>query len=292
MKQSEFASYHPLVNFFYFVMTASVTMFSMHPVFLTLSLVSATALSVMINRSKTFRFNALAMLPMLFFLAVVNPFFSRKGVTILFPLGDSYITLESVVYGIFAAVMLVAILILLSSFNAVIAEDKLMYLLSRLPSTALIISMVFRLVPRFKRQIAVIAGARKAMGLDPLSGKYRERVRNGLKIISILLSWAMENALETADSMKARGYGLPGRSSFTLFRFSRRDRVLLAVMLLLTVGTLICFASGQCSFVFYPRLGSVSVNPYLVLGGICFGFLSFLPIILELGGELSWRFSK
>ncbi len=42
-----------------------------------------------------------------------------------------------------------------------------------------------------------------------------------------MVTWSFENAVETADSMKSRGYGLPGRTAFSLYRFSRRDRLLL-----------------------------------------------------------------
>ena len=44
-------------------------------------------------------------------------------------------------------------------------------------------------------------------------------------------TWSLENAIETADSMKSRGYGLPGRTAFSIFRFDRRDKLALPVLL-------------------------------------------------------------
>ena len=35
-----------------------------------------------------------------------------------------------------------------------------------------------------------------------------------ITILSIMVTWCLENAIETADSMKSRGCGLPGRSAF------------------------------------------------------------------------------
>ena len=37
--------------------------------------------------------------------------------------------------------------------------------------------------------------------------------------------------METADSMKGRGYGLPGRTAFSVYRFTRRDGAALACLL-------------------------------------------------------------
>ncbi len=42
--------------------------------------------------------------------------------------------------------------------------------------------------------------------------------------MSILVTWALENAIDTADSMKDRGYVLPGRTAFSIYRFDRRDK--------------------------------------------------------------------
>ncbi len=43
-----------------------------------------------------------------------------------------------------------------------------------------------------------------------------------------MVTWSLENAIETADSMRARGYGLPGRTSFSIYRFDSRDSSALA----------------------------------------------------------------
>lgn len=72
------------------------------------------------------------------------------------------------------------------------------------------------------------------MGMDVSNGKWFKKVRYALNMVSILVTWALENAIETADSMKSRGYGLKGRTAFSIYRFNRRDKILggmLAVLL-------------------------------------------------------------
>lgn len=58
--------------------------------------------------------------------------------------------------------------------------------------------------------------------------------------------------METADSMKGRGYGLPGRTAFSVYRFTRRDGAALAC--LLAIGAMVIAGSllGGTHFSFIP----------------------------------------
>ena len=42
-----------------------------------------------------------------------------------------------------------------------------------------------------------------------------------------MVTWSLESAIDTADSMRSRGYGEPGRTAFSIYRFDDRDRGLL-----------------------------------------------------------------
>ncbi len=76
-----------------------------------------------------------------------------------------------------------------------------------------------------------MSNAQKCIGRDASNGGVFTRARNGLTILSILVTWALENAIETADSMRSRGYGLRGRTAFSIYRFDRRDRAALVFLL-------------------------------------------------------------
>ncbi|MEG1886890.1 MAG: energy-coupling factor transporter transmembrane protein EcfT, partial [Oscillospiraceae bacterium] len=76
------------------------SMFFMHPVFLSISLVVAIAYSVYLNGIKALKFNLVYMLPMLLAVALINPAFNHEGATILIYINDNPITLESIIYGI------------------------------------------------------------------------------------------------------------------------------------------------------------------------------------------------
>ena len=74
-------------------------------------------------------------------------------------------------------------------------------------------------------------GSRRQPGDDKAKASSRGRP------LSALVSITLEDSLQTADSMNARGYGLPGKTRSRKIRFALRDGVLLAASL----GELVCF---------------------------------------------------
>ena len=103
-------------------------------------------------------------------------------------------------------------------------SDKFVYLFGRLiPALSLVLSMALRFVPKFQAQFHVVSEAQRCIGRDVSDGGVIRRIRNAVTIFSIMLTWSLENAIETADSMKSRGYGLPGRTAFSIYRFDDRD---------------------------------------------------------------------
>ena len=203
----EFKTFHPIVNFVYFVGVIAFSMIFMNPVCLVVSLTSSVICQVMMNGTKAVKFNIVYMLPVLIIAAFMNPAFNHAGVTILtyLPSGNP-LTLESIVYGIAAASMLVTVIGWFSVLNEVMTSDKIIYLFGKIiPSLSLVISMTLRFVPKFKAHIRETALAQRSIGRDVSSGSILERAQNGMKILSIMITWSLENAIETADSMKCRG---------------------------------------------------------------------------------------
>ena len=92
--------------------------------------------------------------------------------------------------------------------------------------------------------------------------------------------------------MKARGYGIKGRSSFSVFRFTPRDGLMLTAVLLLDCMTAVGLAGGGTAFSFYPRVTPVSVTPLSILSYAAFGLCALLPFILEGEGAARWRYFR
>jgi energy-coupling factor transport system permease protein len=289
-----FSSSHPFINLFYFTAVILFSMFFLHPVLLIISLLVAVIYSIYLNGIKAVKFNFFMMLPTMVIAAIINPTFSHAGVTILFYLDNGNpITLESIYYGIAVACMLVTVINWFSCYNAVMTSDKFIYLFGRvLPSLSLIFSMVLRFVPRFKIRINEIAEAQRCIGKSTSTGNVYQRIKNGINIISILVTWALENGIETADSMKSRGYGLKGRTAFSIFKFEKRDQILLVVFIVCTTIILIGTYQGITSIKYYP---AILIKPLSVLNIFVYlAYLIFLctPMILNIMEDMKWKSIK
>lgn len=286
----EFDTYHPVINFAFFVVVIMFTLMFMHPVFLVIGLVAAIAYSIYLMGVKAVKFNLFFSLPMMFGIAVLNPFFVHEGMTILFYMNDKPITLESFVYGCATAVMLVTIMVWFSCYNKVMTSEKFIYLFGKvIPAISLILSMALGFIPRFKDKLNEIRNSQRNIGRDINCGSIIQKAKQGLNIISILMTWALENGVNTADSMRARGYGLSGRKSFSMYKFDKRDRLALIYLLFCTVICLIGYFTGRNTMQFYPFIEIKSFGIYETLISITYLGLVFLPLTIEVREGLRWH---
>ena len=225
-----FSDCHPAENFLYFALVLAFSMCLMHPACLVSSLTGACCYLAGLYGLRELGRSARWLIPMALLAAVVNPAFVHQGVTILtyLPSGNP-LTLESILYGLAAALLLAAVVLWFRCFSAVMTSDKFIYLFGRvIPALSLVLSMTLRFVPRFRRQFRTVAQAQRFMGRDTENGSLLQRCKNAMKVFSIMVTWSLESAIETADSMKSRGYGLPGRTAFSIYRFDDRDKAALA----------------------------------------------------------------
>ena len=286
-----FAGFHPAINLLYFVTVIGFSMFFTHPACLAISIICAYTYSIYLNGRKAIRFMLLYMLPMLIITVLLNPVFNHAGGTILayLPNGNP-LTLESVLYGVAAALMLITVIAWFSCFNEVMTSDKFVYLFGRIiPALSLILSMALRFVPRFRAQIKVISNAQKCIGRDVSSGNILQKLKHGVKILSILITWALENAIESADSMKGRGYGLPGRTAFSIFRFDRRDGRAVAYILACAAVVITGAATDVYRFRYFPTVRFYWSGVWTVLVFVAYFALGAFPIIVNIKEDVTWK---
>lgn len=286
-----FVSYHPVVNLVYFVFVIGFTMFFMNPVCLLMSFLCSFIYSVMLGGRKALRTNLLYMLPMMIVMSVMNPLFNHEGVTVIgYFYNGNPLTVESMVYGFFASLMIISIISWFSCYNKVMTSDKFIYLFGRvLPSLSLIISMTLRFVPLFAKQMKKVADARRCMGRDSSSGGVIKRIKFGLGTISTVVTWSLENSIETSDSMRSRGYGLSGRTAFSVFRFDFRDAKALFCICLFAAYTLVCGIMGGLYFRYFPSVKWADISVFGICGYVSYFLLCICPVIIELWEARRWH---
>ena len=134
-------------------------------------------------------------------------------------------TRENILFGGMMTLLLLAVLQWFYVWNELFGAEKIMYLIGRFfPAVSLVITMALRYLPLLERRMDQIRAGERGMG----SGS------SVLRRLSVLLSWSLEDSIETSTAMETRGYGIGRRSSFHLFHFRKRDAVMLVVFTGLT----------------------------------------------------------
>ena len=285
-----FSSYHPAVNFLYFGLVLFFTMCFLHPACLLLSLAAALRYAVCLNGRRAVRRSLRYLLPAARLAALINPAFNHQGTTILtyLPSGNP-LTLEIIAYGLAAAALLSAVVTWFSCYTAVMTSDKFVYLFGRvIPALSLVLSMALRFVPRFQVQARAVSQAQRCVGRDVSDGSLLQRLRNGVTILSILLTWCLENALETADSMKSRGYGLPGRTAFSIYRLDDRDQAALWWLGALGGYILSMWGVGGFACRYFPTFRLAPRDGWSLSGLLAFGLLCLTPVIIDRREDRQW----
>jgi energy-coupling factor transport system permease protein len=264
-----------------------------NPFFIGISLCASVIYTLLLRGEQGLKICLCGSLPLFLLIAVMNPIFVHQGMVILFYINDNPVTLEAILFGFASAAMCAAVLLWFTCYDKVMTTDKFIYLFGRvIPKTALLISMTLRFVPRFRDRLIQISHAQKAIGMDAGTGSIIKRAKHGIRILSILITWSLESAVESADSMKARGYGLHGRTSFSIFRFERRDYILLAAfgieIAVCTAGSIV----GASFFQYYPyiKYAHTSVLLYIVMAA--YTLLCLTPSALEIREDYRWRSLK
>ncbi len=284
-----FADYNPIAVAVYFLVTAGIAMFSMNPIILLLSLFGALTLYFLRNGTENMR-SHLFTLGLFLIMALINPFVSHNGVTVLFVMNDNPVTLEALIYGVCAATMIVSVLYWFRTFSQIMTSDKLLYIFGALsPKLALILSMALRYVPLFGSQYKKVKQTQKVLGLYK-EDNIVDSFRGGLRIFSVMITWALENGIITADSMTARGYGIGKRSRFSLFSFKRQDVCLFALSICLFILTLLGIGSQE--FIYYPAIVMPEITQRGFMGYLAYGVLVLLPAVIEVKEALKWKFLK
>jgi len=287
-----FSRLHPVTLLTYFIVILLLSMFIRNPVTVVLSLFGGAAFcSTLTNKSEKIS-DIKFYIPLTVLIALTNPLISHNGKTPLFFVNGNPFTLESIYYGIYIGIMVIAVLLWSKSYSKIVTSDKFLYLFGKIvPKTALILSVALRYVPMMKTQAKKIRDAQKTLGLYS-KGSFTDNVISSVKVYSALIGWSLENAVETGKNMKARGWGHGKRTSFSSFKFRLPDAALICMFVLFSVLILFTLHKGYLDFSFYPDLTPLPVNAVSVSAYICFFLLAFLPFFIESEENIRWNFLR
>lgn len=280
-RRDAFSHYHPLVNFLYFALVIGAGMALRHPAAQCITLAAAACYCCSLEGKGALWRTARPLLPLLIFAAVINLFVSHEGQTVLLRLpSGTALTLESFLYGLSSAVMLLTVILSFRAFTVVITTDKFLFLFGRIiPSLSLVLTMTLRFVPLFTRRLQQVRAAQQTLhGQEGTT--FMARLRRGIAILGTLITWSLEKAIDTGDTMKSRGYGLPGRTAYSRYRLARRDILAMSFLLFCAASLIAGCCCGVLPWQYYPYLaGPMTLWSVLLL--ILYAGGCFLPLILQ-----------
>lgn len=285
-----FDSYHPMINFIYFATAIVCTIHFQHPVFLMISYLAFFIYSIKLNGKRSLIFNV-CLIPMVFAYAAWYSYYNHFGVTNLRAnfIGNK-ITLEAVTVGMVRGITAVTVVMIFSCIFAVVSADKIVYLFGRIsPRLSLYLSILLRFVPRVKQRGRRIELSRRGIGKGCGQGNIFQRFLHTLSFFSILITWTLEDFVESAASMKCRGYSLRGRTAFFIYRFDNRDRGFVVTIFACLTVILAAVAFNQTAITYNPEIimNRITVMSYVFYGA--YAFLLLLPMILQVVGEYRFR---
>lgn len=276
---------HPAIPLAFFAAALGLTMGAFQPVLIATSLMGALACGALLRGGRAVARDLRWQLPLLVIVTLVNPVFAARGATELFRVGSFAFYGESLAYGAAMGGLLLATIAWFANAAAVLSADRVMTALGgRAPALALMLSMTLRLVPRFSRHGRAVADAQAACSRVAPAGK-RQTIAAAVRQMSVLVGWSMEDCLETADSMRARGWASGARrTAYRRQRFRARDAVFMAVVLGLGALCVAVAVAAVGQFRFYPTLTPLA--PWW--GYVPYALFFFLPCVLIGGERLRW----
>lgn len=174
------------------------------------------------------------------------------------------LTVEAVKYGLAAGLLVCALFQWFLYFQEILDNAKITWLIGKkFPVISLMISMVFSYYGKFCRKIEKIKEVWECYGGVEKYG----RVKYYGILLSVLLSVMLEDSVDTAQSMRARGYGEGRRRSFCHYPLEPDD------FLIAGVG------------IFFLILLVYTGNSWKIRACIL-----LFPVIYNLYKELQWKF--
>lgn len=286
-----FEKCHPAVNFIYFATVIAGMITFQHPVFLLISFACAFLYSIKRNGIKALAFNTV-LLPLIAAYAFYYSSYNHFGVTVLQQnmIGNN-MTLESLVYGFVLGFVVAGVLIWFSCVYSVFTTDKVVYLFGKVsPLLSLFLAIILRMVPRIKKEAKRINTAQQGIGRGANQGNLWQRIRNCIRIFSMLITWTIDSLTTASESMRSRGSSLRGRKAFSIYRFDNRDRAYVVGNFACLTVIFMAVMLKQTDIIYDPRIIMTPVTTMSYVFYTGYAVFCLMPLGLELWTE--YRFKK
>ncbi|MDG5789829.1 energy-coupling factor transporter transmembrane component T [Evansella sp. AB-P1] len=285
-----FDQLHPFVSFFYYFGAIVLLMLLQHPISLSFAFLIIVSIHIAYDKCKSLR----QWVPFIFitglFILLLNPIFNERGRHVVVEILGHRVTLEALVYGGMTGLTIMGIIALFVSYNEVMTPNKLLFLFSKImPQFAVLLMLTLRFIPLMKRRLDDISTIQQSKGITVVEGPWKNKVKNGLMYVQVLLTYSLEEAIQTADSMKSREYGKHKRSSYEYFRFRSMDVFAIILLCSFLVISIVGRMNGHVYLNVYPVMDSMYMTSLDMTFLLLFCLYLAFPILVQVGGYIRWH---
>jgi len=234
------------------VALAAVALVFLHPPVLAALLVAVAGGALLAGVGREVGRVARYAVPFALFIALINPFVSRNGLTVLArlgevpPFGQVDLTLEALVYGAMFGLRTLVVVLAFAVATYAVDPDEVLRLFRRVSfRSALTAALAVRLVPVLANDARRLAEARRCRAEDEVGR---------LAVLGAVASGALDRAADVAATLEVRGYATASPSRAAGRPWSRHD-----VWFLCSAAAIACAAAaaalaGVADFEAFPSL--------------------------------------
>ena len=264
---------HPAADFLFYALAVFYTAKLKHPVFLAINFTSALVYSIMLDRKKAFKLLSWICVPVFTIITVSNTAFSHYGITTLAILASgNRITFEAIVSGAVSGIQVISLILWFFCFSAVVTQEKHLHIFGRIsPRLALFAMLILRFIPLYTKQLKAAYDIHKGA---------KNSFTAFFSAIVTVLRLAVEKSFDTADSMKARGYGLKPRTSYSRFYFAVSDVAAVTTASVFAAATAFLHRLQPANALYNPIIIIGRLTPTDTAAAVFYALLCTSPILL------------
>lgn len=282
-----FSKMHPLTQFIFFIASIAAVIVNSNPVFAAVSLFFALFYRAMRIKSLKIIKEILLYILLVGIAALAVTLSCHNGKTVYLFINDNAITKEAIILGISYGLKLSAIVCWFSGMVNVMTAERLVFVLSRISSRlAVFVSRIMKFFPTMRQRYVSILKTQNNIYSGHKNLKRKIHIR--LRSISALVTWSIENSADNSDAMYARGYGLSGRTSFSIYSFRRLDYIIILLITYMLPFTMASGYFGMLEITLFPEIVYTGFNVTDILICGIWAVIMLIPCITEICEEYKW----
>ena len=290
--RKSFNKLHPVTDLIFISSTVVFCLLCYNPVFVFTGFICAFIFNVYIKGLFVPIKTVLYMFPVLIFTSLLNGVYATYGEKVLLSVFSREIKAEPVLYGAVLGMTVITVVMWFSAMSEILGEEKQLYLFSRhFPTMGLTVMMALRFLSVYRERLKETVSVQNLLYGEE-NGRLTAKIRRVFESLTVIFTQSVENAIETSDSMRSRGYGEGERTFYHRFRFTVKDTVFCAVTVAADAFIAFSLITGEVYADYSPVFTTNRLSITAVVSYALYALVGLLPIIFDIEEGIRWKLSE